>query len=333
LTEITIPESVISIGPSAFYGCEGLTSITIPESVISIGVCAFFGCVNLKSVSIPKSSSLTFIGKNAFFYCKGLTSITIPESVTSIGNLAFSYCINLTTITIPESVTSIGDNAFGGCDALKGNCIDGVCYLGNEQNPYRVLLKSEFKNITQCSVNARTVLMVNAAFSGCVELKAVTIPEYSFLSSISSNAFSGCAELTSISIPESVISIGECAFSGCVKLTAVTIPEFVSSVGDRCFEGCSSLSSVLYLGISDPGKSSYGVFADCPLKVVNVLQNYFDTVFCGVEIRKKESEISSETSSEVSSEVSYEISGTESVSHPWQWLFTLSFGTILLFVL
>ena len=59
-----IPNSVTSIGSSAFYGCSGLTSVTIPNSVTSIG-------------------------SSAFYRCSGLTSVTIPNSVTSIGDNAF----------------------------------------------------------------------------------------------------------------------------------------------------------------------------------------------------------------------------------------------------
>ncbi len=89
LKNTVIPNSVTSIGGSAFSNCSGLTSITIPESVTSIGY-------------------------EAFQSCSGLTSITIPESVTSIGNYAFQYCSGLTSITIPESVKSIGYGAFNG---------------------------------------------------------------------------------------------------------------------------------------------------------------------------------------------------------------------------
>ena len=39
-----IPNSVISIGTSAFYGRDGLTSMTIPSSVTSIGSGAFYNC-------------------------------------------------------------------------------------------------------------------------------------------------------------------------------------------------------------------------------------------------------------------------------------------------
>ena len=111
-----IPNSVTSIGVSAFYGCSGLTSVTIPNSVTSIGVSAFYGCSGLTSVTIP--NSVTSIGLSAFQFCSGLTSVTIPKSVTSIGDAAF-WCCNLTRVTIPNSVSCIGKWVFWGCRHLK----------------------------------------------------------------------------------------------------------------------------------------------------------------------------------------------------------------------
>ena len=110
LTSVTIPDSVTSIGGSAFYGCTSLTSVTIPDSVTSIGSYAFFNCSSLTSITIP--NSVTSIGGFAFKNCHSLTSVTIPDSVTSIGRAAFSWCTSLTSITIGDGVTSIGDGAF-----------------------------------------------------------------------------------------------------------------------------------------------------------------------------------------------------------------------------
>ena len=116
LTSVTIPDSVTSIGYSAFSGCRGLTSVTIPDSVTSIGDWAFGHCSGLTSVTI--GNGVTSIGSDVFCSCSGLTSVTIPDSVTSIGSYAFEYCHGLTSVTIPDSVTSIGYGAFYGCNHL-----------------------------------------------------------------------------------------------------------------------------------------------------------------------------------------------------------------------
>lgn len=67
IKEFIIPNSVTSIGSSAFYNCSGLKSITIPNSVTYIGESAFYN-TNLKSVTI--GTGVLTIGSNAFNYDK-----------------------------------------------------------------------------------------------------------------------------------------------------------------------------------------------------------------------------------------------------------------------
>jgi hypothetical protein len=47
---VEFPDSLQSIGSSAFEGCTGLTSVTLPSGVISVGANAFKGCSALKSL-------------------------------------------------------------------------------------------------------------------------------------------------------------------------------------------------------------------------------------------------------------------------------------------
>ena len=115
IKDLIIPNSVTTIGESAFYHCYCLTSVTIPNSVTTIGESAFEICTSLTSVTI--GNSVTSIGEYAF-YCSGLTYVTIPNSVTTIGNSAFYYCKSLTSVTIGNSVTSIEKRAFGDCTGL-----------------------------------------------------------------------------------------------------------------------------------------------------------------------------------------------------------------------
>ena len=74
----TIPNSVTSIGESAFENCDALTSVTIPNSVTSIGESAFEDCSALTSVTI--GNSVTSIGESAFEDCSALTSVTLNSN-------------------------------------------------------------------------------------------------------------------------------------------------------------------------------------------------------------------------------------------------------------
>lgn len=95
LTNVTFFEGVISIGNVAFGTCS-LTSVIIPNSVTSIGDSAFRECKNLTSVIIP--DGVTSINYGAFSYCENLASVTIPASVTSIGKNVFNGCSSLKTV-------------------------------------------------------------------------------------------------------------------------------------------------------------------------------------------------------------------------------------------
>ena len=123
LTSATIPDSVTSIGDSAFNACWGLTSVTIPDSVTRIGDNAFDHCLSLTAVTI--GNSVTSIGQSAFAFCRSLASVTIPDSVSSIGDMAFIGCASLNSFTIGNSVTNIGADAFNDCTGLTGLTIPG----------------------------------------------------------------------------------------------------------------------------------------------------------------------------------------------------------------
>ena len=157
-TNLVIPNSVTSIGSSAFDGCSGLTSVTIPDSVTSIGDSAFYGCSGLTSVTIP--DSITSIGNLVFGQCSSLTSVTIPNSVTNIGNYAFQNCSGLTSVTIPNSVTSIGSQAFYGCVSLP---VDNNLIYGNVD--YKVLVSINTSEKTIFTIREETELIASEIFT------------------------------------------------------------------------------------------------------------------------------------------------------------------------
>lgn len=207
-----IPNSVTTIGNSAFAFCSGLTNIDIPNSVTSIGQSAFDYCTGLTSVTIP--NSVVTIGDKAFMCCSGITSLTIPNSVVSIGGWAFQ-ALKITSITIPSSVTSIGEHAFINCTRLNKIIVDS----GNPNYDSRE------------NCNALIETSSNKLIKGSNSTKYIP----NSITSICDNAFQGCNDLTSIFIPNSVSYIGEYAFSGCTGLSNLIIPNSVLTIGHMAF--------------------------------------------------------------------------------------------------
>ncbi|MBQ9690440.1 MAG: leucine-rich repeat protein, partial [Candidatus Methanomethylophilaceae archaeon] len=84
-----VPEGISEVCKSAFSGCR-LKKVVLPDSVASIGMSAFASCSDLEEVILPKG--LKRIGIRVFAGCASLSSIHIPDTVTSIGKEGFKDC-------------------------------------------------------------------------------------------------------------------------------------------------------------------------------------------------------------------------------------------------
>ncbi|MCH5143429.1 MAG: leucine-rich repeat protein [Clostridiales bacterium] len=119
-----------TIYSGAFINCTSLENIEIPDSVTSIGSSAFRDCTSLGSIIFGKNSQLTSIEYSAFYNCTSLASITIPDDVTSIGWNAFGGCTRLKSAVFKNtSGWKVGDTSIP--SSILGSPSTAAEYLKN----------------------------------------------------------------------------------------------------------------------------------------------------------------------------------------------------------
>ncbi len=265
LTNVSIPGSVTQIGQEAFASCTNLATVTIPGSATNFGV-GIFRFSGLRSVVIGNGATrigvsafertlltnvilpatVTNIGHVAFYECAALTNVFIPEGVVDIGVSAF-YGTSLTNVALPSSLRTIWPSTFQNCSKLTNLSVpasnadyasqDGILfnknlniiirYPGGRRGPYSI---------------ASDVTSIDGAFSGCIDLTSISIPDS--ITTITAGAFAKCASLTNVTFGSNVTNIGDYAFDGCTSLGSVTIPDTVTSIGSYAFVGCYSLTNL-----------------------------------------------------------------------------------------
>ena len=256
LKSIVIPNSVIDIHNCTFMYCENLTDVTLSENLTQFDQCIFYGCTSLSNINLP--DKLTYIQPNAFedtaiydnpdnwengvlyidnYLIEASESLsgnyTIREGTIGIAYAAFYNCKNLVNLTVPDSILSVSNGAFNNCNSLTYNEYDNAYYLGNNTNPYLILVKAKNTSIVSCDIHQNTRVIAYNAFKNCQSLENITIPNN--VKMIGNAAFVSCKSIKNIEIPNGVISIDDSAFSGCTSVTSIMLPDSLIFIGDSAF--------------------------------------------------------------------------------------------------
>lgn len=287
--ELASFNTITNIGDYAFYNYANLENISFPNSVETIGTQVLKGCNNLESVSIPfvgnqkngngvdnfgylfggtsiydnganvpsslkevKITGETPIGDGAFYDCKDITEVDLKESlIKDIGILAFYGCTSLENVSLPNTIENVGIGAFYGNDNLNYTIVDGIKYLGNNDNPY-LYCEGDRLNLTRTSINIHEGCKIigAGAFLGCVLSSSLTIP--SSVEYIGDYAFRSCSRLSSVSFAggSKLKRIGRESFRDCKGvlgiggLTSINIPYNVEFIDRGAFRGCDKLTSI-----------------------------------------------------------------------------------------
>lgn len=319
LYNVVIPNTVININNKAFCNCINLLSVTIGQRVAVIETSAFEGCLKLIEVrnlsdldlklglssngmvsmyasNIYRSASgsrLKTENEDYIFYCgtenyfmeyKGDSStITLPDYISdasySIYQYAFSYNNFLTTINIPETILSIGKGAFENCEKLQYKTDANIQYLGNEKNPYMIILKGE-ANVVNCDVKEGTKFITGYAFSGCTDLERVKFSNT--IINLGEGAFENCSKLQEVTLSSSLAYIADYAFRNCAALKSIEFPPNIKEIGEGAFAGCTQIK---VLNIPDTIETlGVGAFAGCEITDLTIGAEYLKLVsLVGVE--------------------------------------------------
>lgn len=301
ITQINIPESVVSIGYRAFYNCDGFSSLTIPVNVTHMGAGAFGSCYGVTSltwnaISCPGNGDLETSNINTvvigdqvemlpsyFVRYSQISSVSFPASVKQISDRAFEGC-NLPNLLIPETIESIGPYAFSDCYITNLIWNAEYCDNNGDMNNGEItqvtigdkvkILPHHFcygSQITSVSVPSTVDTIGNMALRACDNLVNITVASANthFDSRNNCNAIieKGTGNLLigcqSTIIPNTVTTICESAFYSCNSLTDITIPNSVTSIEQEAFYQCTGLTNVTISKSASLSYIGYYAFGYC----------------------------------------------------------------------
>ena len=302
LSKVTFAKGInlLTLGWRAFFNAENITEISLPESLISIDYYAFAGCKNLTTVKFAENNKLKGIYEGAFFGCQRLKNIIIPDSIVEISDYAFYGCMSLNSIPISDTsgIKGIYDYAFAYTGIKNLTLPEAVTDIGNYAFRGALLEKVYISN-----ANAKDLMIGIGAFEDCTAIEEITLPfvgqsydvsditwfGYIFgagsyeanstyvpeglktvtildgATTIPNTAFYNLASIESISVPHSVVNIGYGAFQGTVAEYELTnsITVEASFYGDFSYFGTGIKGSIV---IADGMTEIYdNMFMDCAL--------------------------------------------------------------------
>ncbi len=277
-TDLIIGDEVTNIPSYSFYNCRSLGSVSIPNSVLTIGDSAFYLVTNIEfhgtatgspwgalsingyyedgyyytsaekdtiasavrsmvNANIP--NTVVHIGRKAFYDCDNLVSLLIAPSVKSIDNYAFYDCSNIATVTIADSVEVIKEYAFARCNELR------TITIGRSVTTIREYAFDRCQNLNTVNYNATNCSYLggyNSAFTNCSSFTTLNIGNN--VTTIPAYAFNSTGLTGELIIPDSVIYIGSSSFSGCSGLSSITIGKSVTNINTFAFNRCDNLTTI-----------------------------------------------------------------------------------------
>lgn len=240
--ELVIPRTyrgkpVTAIAENAFKNVTSFTALAIPDSVASIGYSAFEGCA-ITSLKLPNATDMS-IGQGAFARCTALVSVDLGATLLDLTGFAFEGCTSLENV-LAYKLRSVGGSAFKDCTALKEITLPATL---------KYIYRSAFEGcsaLSTVSVPGTLESIGERAFFGCAQLMGITYRGESKLQAIGDEAFVGTS-ITSLSLPKTIVRL----YSGSFPSTLLTLSIEKNSlirIERGAFAGISANAEVVFHG-------------------------------------------------------------------------------------
>lgn len=243
-------EGITKIGYRTLFSWNGISikSLKLPSTLVKIGGCAFENVSFLCELQLP--NLLVYIGDCAFEHAS-IGKLVIPDKVEYIGENAFCGA-RITDITFGAGIRQIEEGAFSDTysskilNSLEKTKYKNGYYVGDENNPYYMLVGVSSNEIFSLEIHPDTVMIYDRACMDCIFLKNIILPDS--VKIIGDMAFYGCISLTSVSLGQGMERLNGYAFYNCSSLETISIGKNLEFIGKCNFCYCYSLAEFEYNG-------------------------------------------------------------------------------------
>lgn len=266
--------NAVQIPDKAFAGCYSLNSVSFSNNITYLGVNAFADCTGLSSVTFK--GECEYIADSAFSNTPKLKTFTLPSGEITFGNMVFARSgVSNFVFAKTSRIKDIGVSVFSGtANAVSLTATGSDYYESKNGDLYSkdgktLILVAPNKNLGAFNLPANVEEIGAGAFAGNSSLTSFTASG-SALKSIGNAAFSDCVNLTSVTLPNTCTYIGDNAFFGANKLASFK-GDKVAHFGDYSFAN-TALTEVTVPAGAEVGEAAFAAVGNFKsvLKTVNV---------------------------------------------------------------
>lgn len=257
IQKINIPKNIETIGRRCFRNTS-IKQLIFPNTITSIGDSAFSDNKSLEEVVIPDSENTINIGGSAFYNCPKLKKVYLGKGVTLLSSSVFDSC-NIEEATFN---TNVGYNYTGDkWNSLKKLVLEKyVTEVGSNSSSY-----SQCKALESIVINSDSITLANFAFNYNPKLKEVIINSPS--SSLGNSVFNGCPELTTFILAEGCTKLGQECLRDNPKLAELVLPSTITSIGKWCFTDAGIKTLTVKATTPPSAGGALGLNNDCIIYV------------------------------------------------------------------